>query len=97
MPELKQQPLFPSNFNPNANCLHRNPETGELFGDCTDCSFTIHHQKCAPCNGCPRREGYWTPSDIEKNKLIEIKCHEPCRLFKNWERMFLEKDSKQFE
>lgn len=72
-------------FNPNAYCsIFRKPNGKWGNGNCLDCSF--QKGQCAPCNACPRREGFWTPSKVrgEEDKLVEVKCHEPCYLFKRW-------------
>ena len=65
-------------FDPNKYCILRKPN-GD-WGNCSDCSF--QKGQCAPCNGCSKREGYYTPS--EEGTLVEVKCREPCYLFKRW-------------
>jgi hypothetical protein len=84
MRALKQQPLFPiTDFDPNNYCLR--DKGVNLTKDCAGC---VHMKsalnECSPCMSCPKREGYWTPSETEPNKNIEIKCHAPCRFFNHW-------------
>jgi len=84
-----QQKLFPITtianiaeeitFNPNSFCIR--PD-----GNCVECKLT--KEECCPCNHCPKREGYWTPSETEEGKNVEVKCHGPCRIFKHWKKIF---------
>ena len=65
-------------FDTNAYCIRPDNK----WGNCIDCA--VQKGECCPCNSCPRREGFWTPSETDENKLVEVKCHEPCYLFERW-------------
>lgn len=78
---MQQQLLLvtPSNFDPNNYCI----KPQGRWGNCLAC-HTFQKGECCPCNSCPKREGYWTPSGKDDGKNIEVKCHAPCRLVKHW-------------
>jgi hypothetical protein len=81
-----QLPSYTYTFDPNNYCFSPDGK----WGNCLECPLKRtggleEKNKCAPCNSCPRREGYWTPSKTEEGKLVEVKCHEPCSLFGRWQ------------
>lgn len=94
---MQQQLLFqPVDFNPNNYCLKYG-----AIQNCHDCTGCVHSKsvlnECCPCNSCPKREGYWTPSKTEEGKNIEVKCHAPCRIFNHWKARLETKYGKDIE